>query len=207
METQIFYNKGKQKGPHILIISGLHGNEIAGIKTAEKLKTHMLKRGKLTIIPKANIEACSKNVRHPYYMQDLNRNFPGKKQGTDTQKLAYELYTFIRKESPDIIVDLHEWDTKFVNISKRPYNSIIINGIDANLLPIILKIQGSEDIYHFDILSCPPKGSLNKEVSENLKIPVLTIETDMGKEIDYRLNAHLYIIDSILDYYKMRRIR
>ncbi|NLU09890.1 MAG: succinylglutamate desuccinylase/aspartoacylase family protein [Tepidanaerobacter acetatoxydans] len=197
METQIFYNKGKQKGPHILIIAGLHGNEIAGIKAAEKLKTLVLKRGKLTIIPKANIEACSNNIRYPYYMQDLNRSFPGKKQGTDTQKLAYELYTFIEKQSPDIILDLHEWDTKFMNISKKPYNAIIINDIDANLLPIIK--ESKKNIYNFDILSCPPKGSLNREVSENLKIPVLTIETDMEKEIEYRINAHLFIIDSILD--------
>lgn len=206
METSIFYMQGKTKGPYILVIAGIHGNEVAGIKAAEVLTKYTPKKGKLTIIPKSNIEACKKTMRFPYYMQDLNRSFPGKRDGTDTEKLAYEIYTFIEKENPDLILDLHEWDLRLDDDNLS--NAIVAYSIDQKLLPLLLELNNLKDDksqnYTIDILTDPPKGSLNREVSENLKIPVLTVETNMEKDIKTRIDTHLIITHTILDYFEMR---
>jgi hypothetical protein len=49
----------------------------------------------------------------------------------------------------------------------------------------------------------PPKGSINREVSEILDIPVLTIESNMENSLKDRVDFHLYIIENIIKNYEM----
>lgn len=199
LETSVYFINGEENGAKIFIIGGIHGNEIAGIEAAEKIKKLNIKKGKIIVIPKCNIEACKNGERNPYYMQDLNRNFPGKDNGTDTERLAYEIYNLIKKEKPDIVIDLHEWE------SSSP--AIIFNST-KNAFPLILTIidKMNNDIIgvkNFSYYSTPPPGSINKEVSQRLNIPIITIESYMKEKLEDRINTHINIVNTVLKYYGM----
>lgn len=199
LETSVYFINGEENGAKIFIIGGIHGNEIAGIEAAEKIKKLNIKKGKIIVIPKCNIEACKNGERNPYYMQDLNRNFPGKDNGTNTERLAYEIYNLIKKEKPDIVIDLHEWE------SSSP--AIIFNST-KNAFPLILTIidKMNNDIIgvkNFSYYSTPPPGSINKEVSQRLNIPIITIESYMKEKLEDRINTHINIVNTVLKYYGM----
>ncbi|WP_027623941.1 succinylglutamate desuccinylase/aspartoacylase family protein [Clostridium lundense] len=199
LKSPVYYVKGKEKGPKIFVIGGIHGNEIGGIEAAEKIRKLRIKKGTIIVIPRSNIEACKNEERNPYYMQDLNRNFPGKNNGTDTEKLAYEIYGLIKREKPDIVIDLHEWES---NSPAIIFNST--NNIFSLILDIIDKMNNNViKMSNFSYYSTPPVGSINKEVSEKLNIPVITIESDMKEKLEDRINMHMYIINTVLKYYRM----
>lgn len=92
-------NKAEKK---IILNIGTHGDEKIGFKVAEVFKKLHIKNGKL-IINIANERAFKLNKR--FIDQDLNRSFPGKKNGNYEQRLAYELLPIIK--SADIVIDIH----------------------------------------------------------------------------------------------------
>ena len=87
---------------NILITIGTHGNEKIGRRVAAHLKNVSVTNGRLDVIV-ANERAFNLNKR--CIDQDLNRSFPGKKNGNYEQRRAYALTPLIR--SADIVVDLH----------------------------------------------------------------------------------------------------
>ncbi|GEM_PF-4459899 len=99
----------------ILIISGIHGDEIASILVARELKGWVEGMGldNVDVIPEVNREAVELNRRAtPKDGKDLNRLFPGKKDGTKSEKIAYEL--FKKAKEYDKIIDLHTFGSKRV---------------------------------------------------------------------------------------------
>ncbi|WP_315119104.1 succinylglutamate desuccinylase/aspartoacylase family protein [uncultured Clostridium sp.] len=207
LQTPIYYVNGEHKGKKIIIIGGIHGNEVGGVKGAEEMRNINLKRGQLIIIPKANIEACNLVVRNPYYMMDLNRVFPGKKQGTDPEKLAYEIFKLIEREKPHMVIDLHEWERDFEEDSRLHVNGIILNSMDKvfEMVSEITNHVGNSlnSNNRITYYSSSPEGSINKEVSDRLEIPVITIESNMKNNLEERVELHKNIIKFILKTYEM----
>lgn len=89
--------------PVVGLVAAMHGNETVGLKIFEKLKNDIqIRKGTLILIT-ANTLALKKNIR--YIDDDLNRVFPGKLDGNNEEKLAYQLV----KIGKDIafMVDIH----------------------------------------------------------------------------------------------------
>lgn len=105
-QTPFFIKTGAQSGPTIFVIGGLHGDEKAGYLAARELKKWMVTRGKLVLVPDAHIEAIRRGVRA--YPRNMNRLFPGKKEGDAMEKLAFEIWQLIVKSKPDLVLTLHE---------------------------------------------------------------------------------------------------
>ena len=102
----VFDGGGKSS---IVITAGLHGNEQTSIRVAE-LVIHKLKSenviGKVAIYPICNYSAFLKNERKASEDEkDLNRVFPGDKDGTYSQKLAAHIWN--ETKSYDYVLDLH----------------------------------------------------------------------------------------------------
>ncbi len=65
--------------PHVMILGGVHGNELSGIQTIKSLRTKMesttmLERGTVTLAL-GNIKAIAQNTRGSEPLSDLNRCF------------------------------------------------------------------------------------------------------------------------------------
>jgi len=102
------YTFGKG-APRVLIVAGLHGDEVVGVATAriliDKLK-NMTIRGTVKIIPIANELGLYIGSRaNPIDGKDLNRVFPGNENGTVSERLAAKIWSLALES--DYIIDLH----------------------------------------------------------------------------------------------------
>lgn len=196
-----YYLLGREK-PTVMVISGIHGDEISGIEITDELKNMKLSRGSLILLPKANEEAVKNGNRTEYYMEDLNRAFFYKKD-EKTFKITCEIVDVIEKYKPNIILDFHEsyynYDESkdprfyigntiiFQEESCEKYSDLIFDLIDIGFIP----------------LTDAPKGSLNKEVSERLNIPVITVEVSKEDDIIVRKEKYRSIFNKTLKYFEM----
>lgn len=198
-------NSGK-RGPTLFIISGIHGNEVAGVYASENYNFN-LNKGRVILIKKGSVDAYNQRVRYPYYLQDLNRCFPGVKDGRETERLAYEIFNVIKQYKPNLVLDLHEAE-EYGEFSINTANSLIMNNISSNhslLIQVLEELNNSDLKTEFTFEDGSPEGSINKEVSEGLSIPVITVETDMKRPLQERINIHNEVIKILLNYYGMEK--
>jgi predicted deacylase len=110
-----FYSSSaSEEGPHLLIIAGVHGDEfepiIAATNLVNRLQNKYIK-GKVTILPIANIIAYDIGKRCGTDQKDLARTFPGKAMGSITEKIAKSVTELIQQA--DFLIDLHTGGTLF----------------------------------------------------------------------------------------------
>ncbi|MDX2082456.1 MAG: succinylglutamate desuccinylase/aspartoacylase family protein [Rickettsiales bacterium] len=101
--------RGKKDGPTLFISSTIHGDEINGIEITRRLLARQeLKkiRGMLIVIPIVNIFGFNDRSRYLPDRRDLNRSFPGLKNGSLTSQLAHKFMQEIVLKS-DLGIDLH----------------------------------------------------------------------------------------------------
>lgn len=89
--------------------AAIHGNEINGVeiirKIVEPIDPATLK-GTIISVPVVNLEGYLNKVRYIRSNCDLNRCFPGKKNGSYPQKVAHALFKGV-VSCCDIIIDIH----------------------------------------------------------------------------------------------------
>lgn len=84
--------RGKKKGPTLFISAAVHGDEINGVEIIRKLlKKKLLKKikGTLILVPIVNVFGFNYKSRYLPDRRDLNRSFPGSKNGSLASRLAY----------------------------------------------------------------------------------------------------------------------
>ena len=102
--------RGAKDGPRCSLIAGVHGDEYDGILAAQEiareLDPHSL-AGNIVVVPVANPLAFRGCIRKtPEDGKDLNRVFPGKPDGTVTERLAALLCDGVLSGS-DLVFSLH----------------------------------------------------------------------------------------------------
>lgn len=106
--------KGKDPGPVFTIIAGIHGFEyppiIAVQQLIQEIDSSKLK-GALIILPIANVASFygRSPFVNPVDNKNLNTAFPGKENGTLTERIAYTITNKIFSET-DIVLDIHGGD-------------------------------------------------------------------------------------------------
>ncbi len=102
-------------GPIVWLAGGIHGDEVTGVVTIQEVfrlvrRQHLLK-GSLYAFPLMNpigFEAASRNITMS--REDLNRSFPGDKNGSLAERIAEKVFTTIRETKPTLVLDLHnDW--------------------------------------------------------------------------------------------------
>jgi hypothetical protein len=204
-ETPVYVIKTDYKKPAIMIVAGIHGNEKAGIKAAEYLKDNLhIERGTLIIIPKANILACEENVRCFPPEINLNRVYPGNPQGNSVEKLAYEIFSLMKKYDIALLVDLHE-SIEFYRKNPKNYGqTVVIDSGDDYLFELssflVEKMNKSivEDGNKYQVLVNPVKGSTAYSAHHQLGIPALTFETCRKLPLSLRIEEQIKFVKIIL---------
>jgi len=106
--------KSINSGPTIWLTAGVHGEEVGGMVVIQeifkKLKNNLL-RGEVYALPLADpigFETSSRVIVQSE--EDLNRSFPGDKDGSLAERMADRIFTTITKTNPDLVLDLHnDW--------------------------------------------------------------------------------------------------
>lgn len=114
---------GAKSGPVLAVVSGAHGTEYASIIALEKLIGLLNPaelNGTVIIIPLINLPSFEQKVPHlnPVDSKSMNRFYPGKMDGTQTERASY-LITKQVVEQCDHLIDLHGGD---LDESLRPYS-------------------------------------------------------------------------------------
>lgn len=114
---------GAKPGPVLALVAGSHGTEYTSIIALEKM-IGMLNpaeiSGTVIIVPLINIQSFEQKVPHvnPVDKKSMNRFYPGKMDGTQTDRASY-LITKQVVEQCDHLIDLHGGD---LDESLRPYS-------------------------------------------------------------------------------------
>jgi uncharacterized protein len=114
---------GARPGPVLAVVSGAHGTEYASIIALEKLIAALDPKeisGTVIIVPLVNVASFEQKVPHvnPIDNKSMNRWYPGKMDGTQTDRASY-LITKQVVEQCDHLIDLHGGD---LDESLRPYS-------------------------------------------------------------------------------------
>ena len=114
---------GAKPGPVLALVSGAHGTEYTSIIALEKLIGLLNPAeisGTVIVVPLVNIPSFEQKVPHvnPVDGKSMNRMYPGKMDGTQTDRASY-LITKQVVEQCDHLIDLHGGD---LDESLRPYS-------------------------------------------------------------------------------------
>lgn len=101
--------RGKQPGPTVLVIAGIHGDECEGTLAANRLARELHAEalaGCLIVIPAANPQALLAGVRcTPSDGLNMDLAMPGDQRGSITRSIAFEIYQRFILNS-DVVIDL-----------------------------------------------------------------------------------------------------
>ncbi|MDH5379902.1 MAG: succinylglutamate desuccinylase/aspartoacylase family protein [Cyclobacteriaceae bacterium] len=92
INISINVSRGKEDGPTLLLMGGLHGDEINGVEIVRRMietDLHAPLRGSVICIPILNIYGFIHFSRYLPDGKDVNRSFPGNKNGSLASRLAH----------------------------------------------------------------------------------------------------------------------
>lgn len=116
----VIVERAKVDGPTILLMAGLHGDEINGVEIIRRVIRKGFNKpliGTIICLPVFNIFGFLNIKRELPDGRDLNRSFPGSESGSLAAQFAYH---FMKEITPhvDYIIDFHTGSAQRNNISQ-----------------------------------------------------------------------------------------
>ena len=113
---------GRERGPTLALVAGTHGSEVAPIVALQRVRREVdpaQLRGTVILVHVANMPSfLGRTIYYsPVDGKNLNRVYPGKADGTVSERIAHAITTEVI-ERADYLVDMHAGDG---NESLRPY--------------------------------------------------------------------------------------
>lgn len=177
IEIPVFVFRSRRPGPVVLLSAGMHGEETNGVEIIRKIVTReevsALKCGSLIAIPVINVVSFLFGSRDLPDGRDLNRCFPGNRNGSFGSRIAYDLMKYI-VPLIDFGVDFHTGGSKISNypqlrcVFEFPENLSLAERFSA---PLIV-----DSIYR--------DGTFRKEAAKKGK-PILVYEGGESMRFDY----------------------
>ena len=168
--------QGKTNGPTLGLTAAIHGNELNGIAIIHELipsvDTNILK-GRIIAIPGINAMSLQMDERRFIDGEDLNRNFPGKEHGSESEQYVFKIKERILPAF-DFNIDMHTASFGRVNSMYARADSVndtILKLAELQNPDIILQSKGPS----FGTAISTSTETLRAEVSQ-LGIPSITVE-------------------------------
>src|SRR6185312_13820322 len=177
-------------GPRVLILGGVHGDEIEGVIAAQGLLQSFPYQLDLTLIPAFNADGVLHRTRTNSRGVDLNRNLPTKDWSPEIKTPRYNpgphansepenqaLAKFIETEKPQFLLSLHSW-----------YPVLLVNGDCLREAEVLSRWTG----YRIDTdIGYPTPGCLGTFAGRERTSPTLTYEIERGLAGDKILAIHV----------------
>ncbi|HUH65411.1 MAG TPA: M14/M99 family metallopeptidase [Syntrophales bacterium] len=138
-EVSVYYISGEEKGPTLLIIGGIHGDESGGYLTAERYAGVRVKKGTLIVVPRLNLPAITKGKRQGL-SGDMNRLFhlPEDTYSNPDTKVVNLAKSLIKRA--DYVLNLHQgegfYSPKWISNKRNPFRWGQCNVIDAPIFDL-----------------------------------------------------------------------
>ena len=175
IDVPIIVERSQFDGPTVLFVAGIHGDEVNGIEVVRQLVSKGInkpKMGTIICIPIINIFGFLQKVREFPDGRDLNRAFPGSKNGSLAARVAYQLMNDIVPKV-DYCLDFHtggssRFNAPHVRVEKG--NKTLIKLAETFNAPFILHSKNLKKSFRN---ACRKKG-----------IPLLLFEGGKSNSID-----------------------
>ncbi|MBW2455648.1 MAG: succinylglutamate desuccinylase/aspartoacylase family protein [Deltaproteobacteria bacterium] len=197
-----------QSGPTVMVVAGIHGNELAPPEAAQQLRSEPLATGRMLIVPEASRPAIAAKSRYAprSLYPNLNRNFPTRQRSEPRGIMAPALWDRTRGLRPDWVLDLHEgWG--FRASSKSMGSSVVAAAdrrVEDRLLPMAERVLAAVNktitspSKTFQLIRPGPNGSYARAVVEQLAIPALVLETTWVQPLELRLAQQQLMVRTVL---------
>ncbi len=197
IDTPMYVSRGMEDGPVLALMAGMHGDEINGLEIVRRILDgglHQPKRGTLVCMPIINVYGFLNFSREVPDGKDVNRSFPGNKNGSLASRVAYhvtrDVIPFI-----DYGIDFHTGGAMRTNypqvraVLNNEKNKALANAfhapftLDAPFRPSSLRKEASKK----------GKNIIVYEGGESLRFDQQAIEEGIAGTL--RLMHHLKMID------------
>ncbi len=192
------------RGKKILILGGVHGDEIEGVALAKKLLADFAKnfpyKLEVTLVPTFNLEGVLNGTRHNANGVDLNRNLPTKDWDPKAFNARYfpghfansepenhALVDYIKGGKCDFILTLHSFSKVMVNMNGNCK-------AEAELMSQVGKYPVTTDMGY------PTPGSLGTFAGVEQDVPTITYELKKGQNLKTLLPIHIKAVRALLQY-------
>lgn len=123
-EVKLAVLRGSANGPTLWLQACLHGDEVDAALVAHHVAMRVDPRqiaGTVVILPVAHKRSFIAGQRYnPSEQEDINRCFPGNAKGSETERLAWALWSEITA-SADYLLDLHSSTTTYLGAAHAIY--------------------------------------------------------------------------------------
>jgi predicted deacylase len=199
---------GSQPGPVLALVAGNHGYEYTPILALQKLKAQLdpaRLSGTVILVHAANLPSFFGRTIYfsPIDGKNLNRVYPGKADGTVSERIAYVITQEI-VEKADVVLDLHCGDG---NEDLRPYVYQAVTG-DREMDEKIARLAVVSGFDHVVLDRDRPKNPARSLYLSTTAItrgkPALTIESSyLGNTDAASVDAIVTACRNILGHLKM----
>ena len=177
IEIPVHLIRAKEAGPVLLVQAGLHGDEINGVETLRRMLQKNLfgiQRGCLIVVPIVNVFGFIHFSRDLPDGKDVNRSFPGRKNGSLASRIAHA-YTGQVLPLADYGIDLHTGGGQRHNHPQVRYTQNDDRSME------LAKVFGSP--YYF-----PSKmiGGSFRKVCHKMGVPTVVYEAGESMRFDER---------------------
>jgi predicted deacylase len=193
---------GAKPGPVLALVAGAHGTEYASIIALEELIENLDPAevsGTVILVPLLNTPSFEQKVPHvnPTDGKSMNRFYPGKADGTQTERALYAITKQVVERCDDLI-DFHGGD---LDEDLRPYSYWIKTGNakqDAATKRMVLAFGLSTVIISADRPADPSASKYLDATASSRGKPALTVEAghagtvepgDVGALVDGTLSV------------------
>ena len=201
--------RGAQSGPTLAVIAGTHGSEVAPIIALQRVRALIdpaTVRGTVLIVHVANLPSfLGRTIYYsPIDGKNLNRVYPGKPDGTVSERIAHAITTQII-ERADYLVDIHAGDG---NESLRPYTYWSPLGLNARADSIAREMALAWGNDHIVIDTTRPRDVRASVYTQNTAQlrgkPSLTTEAGyLGMPAEEMVQRNVDGVFRVLRYFKM----
>ena len=172
----------------ICIVTGTHGDELEGQMVCYLMARQLQEQiehldGTVEIYPSLNplgIDTIQRGI--PNFDLDMNRIFPGDKNGTMAEQAAYTIIEDLK--GADLVIDVHS-----SNLYLRETPQVRINVLNENELVPLARQLGVDFIWVHDaatVLEATLAHSLNSTGTK-----CLVVEMGVGERINHKMCFHL----------------
>jgi predicted deacylase len=109
MRVPVYVWRGERDGPAVFVTAAVHGDEINGTGTIRHIlreRPFTLEGGTLVLVPVVNLPGFERHTRYLPDRRDLNRSFPGSRQGSFASRVAHAVFEQVIRRC-DFGIDLH----------------------------------------------------------------------------------------------------
>ncbi|MEM2133555.1 MAG: M14 family metallopeptidase [Candidatus Jordarchaeaceae archaeon] len=193
-------------GPVVWLTGCVHGDEVGGVVVIQeifkKLRREPLLKGSVHAFPLMNplgFETASRHIT--LTEEDLNRSFPGNKNGSLAERIADKIFTTIMGTNPTLVLDLHNDWRKSIPYTLIDPPEVVNDKETFEKLKLFSELAGflivseQKETYEKEHMEKTISGSFNKH-----RIPSLTLELGESyvvneENVTYGVKAILNILD------------